>query len=312
MFADNNVVLCRNPTVEICGCEIFSCTCAAKFRRDQLLSIHHAKHYEHYKATNTTRQTTSNKDHTASETHSIIRDLTSTIVASSADSMLKVLQHHSPSKKVSGTPAPSSYNYVVPKTTGAECDNQYDPRELQVAIERSLGVTALSLAKNTEVAGSVPLKNELREALGGNPTTHLVTPNQSVAQNRHWRRFRDGSTAKCPRTSRNNLLNLSDVEDDSKEMMESNLGKMESNLGDQTDAKRKKMQIMKEFLMMYKIEQDEMKKRKIRYCMKCLDDKNKETENEMIQYTFDVYTSELDAFDAQEAAINILEFAEEN
>ena len=67
---------------------------------------------------------------------------------------------------------------------------------------------------------------------------------------------------------------------------------------------------MKEFLLMYKNEKEEIKKKKIKYCMKCLDDNNKEVENEMIDYTFDVYTAELEKFDPKEAAINILEFAE--
>ena len=76
------------------------------------------------------------------------------------------------------------------------------------------------------------------------------------------------------------------------------------------ELKKKKMQIMKEFLLMYKNEKEEIKKKKIKYCMKCLDDNNKEVENEMIDYTFDVYTAELEIFDPKEAAINILEFVE--
>ena len=69
---------------------------------------------------------------------------------------------------------------------------------------------------------------------------------------------------------------------------------------------------MKEFLLMYKNEKEEIKKKKIKYCMKCLDDNNKEVENEMIDYTFDVYTSQLIIFDPKEAAINILEFAKDH
>ena len=51
------------------------------------------------------------------------------------------------------------------------------------------------------------------------------------------------------------------------------------------ELKKKKLQIMKEFLLMYKNEKEEIKKKKIKYCMKCLDDNNKEVENEMIDYT---------------------------
>ena len=183
LFAENFSFLCsRNPTVKICSCNICKCTCAVRFQRDQLQSIHHAKHYELYKGSNSTSKDTTAA---ASASHSIIRDLTSTIVSSSAESMLKVLQHHSPIKKLSGTPTPSPDHHLFPKTTGVECIDHYDPRELQVAIERSMGNTALSLANETEIAGNVPLKNELREALGGVPTTHLVSPNETVSQNRH-------------------------------------------------------------------------------------------------------------------------------
>ena len=298
LFAENFSFLCaRNPTVKISGCNICKCTCAARFRKDQLQSIHHAKHYELYQgSTSTSKDTTA-----ASAIHSIIRDLTSIIVSSSADSMLKVLQHHSTIKKLSGTPTPSPDHRLFPKTTGVECDNHCDPREIQVVIEHSLGVTALSLANETEIAGSVPLKNELREALGGVPTTHLVSPNETVSQYRHWRRYRSaaGSSAKCSRTSRNELLDLcsSDEEDGKKTSL---------NL----ELKKKKMQIMKEFLLMYKNEKEEIKKKRIKYCMNCLNNKNKEVENEMIDYTFDVYTAELKIFDPKEAAIKILEFAE--
>ena len=45
--------------------------------------------------------------------------------------------------------------------------------------------------------------------------------------------------------------------------------------------------------------------------MKALDEKNKEVNNEMINYTFDIYTTELDSFDSMDTALNILEFVEE-
>ena len=45
--------------------------------------------------------------------------------------------------------------------------------------------------------------------------------------------------------------------------------------------------------------------------MKCLDEKKDETSNEMIHFTFDVHTTDLDSFDSSEATNSILEFADE-
>ena len=271
---------------QICNCEICTCTCAARFRRDQIQSIHHAKHYAQYEQKKKEEDTP--KAAVAAASHSIIRDFTSTIVSSSADSMLKVLQHNSPTKKLSGTVSPGLYNGPA----------QYDPSELQLAIERSLGLTGLSLAQNQGMAGNVQLKNELRDAMGGTPSTHLVASNESVSQNRYWRRFR-GKGPKCSRNSRNELYDLCSSEEDEKKKNTTTL------------LRKKKAQIMKKFLKLYKNEEVDSKKQKIKYCMKALDEKNKEVNNEMIDYTFDIYTTELDSFDSMDAALNILEFAED-
>ena len=61
---------------------------------------------------------------------------------------------------------------------------------------------------------------------------------------------------------------------------------------------------------MFKEEKDELKKNKIRYAMKALDDSNVEVNNEMIDFSFQVHTTELDSFDSMDAALNILDFAE--
>ena len=83
----------------------------------------------------------------------------------------------------------------------------YDPRELQVAIERSLGMSVLKMAKDPQVSGNIALKNALRDEMGGIPTTQLLATQEYVGQ--HSQRI--GmilSRAKCSRESRNNLVDL--------------------------------------------------------------------------------------------------------
>ena len=93
--------------------------------------------------------------------HTAIRDMTSTIAAHAQDSILRVLQQNSPVKTMSMS------NQKLAAT-------QFDPREIQLAISQSLGVTALSLANDPMFAGNILLKNDLRSEMGGIPTTHLV------------------------------------------------------------------------------------------------------------------------------------------
>ena len=281
-----------SPNRSGCQCEICNCTCTAKFRRDQLQSIHHAKRYEQYQKQQASKKQEPRASVAAADSHSIIRDLTSTIVSSSTDSMLRVLQNHSPSKKLNGSSYGSSY------VTGDSVSNQqdqYDPRELQLAMERSLGVTAHTLAQNQELSSNIQFKNELRTALGGIPSTHLVAENQTVAQNRNSRRFQN-KNPRCSRTSRNNLYDLTETDDD-KQLKQ--------------DVQRKKIRILKKLFKLLKDENDVDKKNKIKYCIKALDEKNEKVNNDMIDFTFEVYTTELNSFDSMDAAVNILEFGED-
>ena len=74
--------------------------------------------------------------------HTVICDMVTTIAAHAQDSILRVLQQHSPVKKMH----PS--NQKLP-------DTSFDPNEVQLAIERSLEVTALSLANDPILAGNI-------------------------------------------------------------------------------------------------------------------------------------------------------------
>lgn len=78
----------------------------------------------------------------------------------------------------------------------------------------------------------------------------------------------------------------------------------------QRKAKMKKRILLK-MLKLYKDEDDVNQKSKINKTMKCLDEKKYETSNEMIHFTFDVHTTDLDSFDSSEATNSILEFADE-
>ena len=156
----------RSKDSQVCACSICTCKCAVTFRRDQLQSIHHAKDYEEHE--NKKQQKNSSIGPTAE--HSIMRELTSTITSTAADSILKVLQSNSPVKQERLS------NQFMPYSTdlAGSVGGQYDSSEILHAIERSLGVTALSLCNDNHIAGNIQLKNELREGLGGTPTTHLL------------------------------------------------------------------------------------------------------------------------------------------
>ena len=76
------------------------------------------------------------------------------------------------------------------------------------------------------------------------------------------------------------------------------------------DRIKMKKRIMIKLLSMFKDENDSLKKNKIRYAMKALNDYNAEVKNEMIDFTFQVYSTDLESFDSMDAALNILDFAE--
>ena len=217
--------------------------------------------------------------------HTVIRDMTSTIAAHAQDSILRVLQQNSPVKTMSMS------NQKLAAT-------QFDPREIQLAISQSLGVTALSLANDPMFAGNILLKNDLRSEMGGIPTTHLVGMEQNVGQYRSTRAKGEGK-AKCSRASRNGLLNLCSSDE---EMKEKTVSKHEK-------AKRKR-RIIKKLLSWYQDENDSSKRTKIKYAMKALDDNNHSVQNDMINFTFDVYSEELKSFDSMDTAMNILNIAE--
>ena len=73
------------------------------------------------------------------------------------------------------------------------------------------------MAKDPMISGNILLKNELREEMGGTPTTHINATKETVGQYRA--RMRGHSTAKCSRSSRNDLVDLcsSEEEKDEKE-----------------------------------------------------------------------------------------------
>ena len=69
--------------------------------------------------------------------------------------------------------------------------------------------------------------------------------------------------------------------------------------------------VLLKLLSMYKDEKDDIKKKKIKYAMKALDSANDSINHEMIDFTFNVYTTDLESFDSQDCANSIIYFAEE-
>ena len=268
-----------------------NCTCNAKFRRDQLQSIHTAKHYENSVATGA-QATKKNPNlprpsDTVHTQHSVIQEITKSITEHAKDAIIEVIQQGSPIKKL-GWGNQSQESLLEEQVL------------IQRAIERSLGVTALSMAKDPMMAGNILLKNSLREEMGGAPTTTLSPTQETVSQYRSRRQRGHRVGSGCSRTARNNLVDLSFTSDYEEEVKTMKLRKT-----------KMKKRVMIKMLKMYKDEPDKKEKAKIKYAMKAIDEKEENSKNEMIKFTFDVHTTELDSFDSDDAVTNILEFVDD-
>ena len=64
-------------------------------------------------------------------------------------------------------------------------------------------------------------------------------------------------------------------------------------------------------MKMCREEVDTSEKNKIKYTMRALHEKEETKKNEMIKYILDVHTTEMNSFDSNEAAVNVLEFADD-
>ena len=71
-----------------------------------------------------------------------------------------------------------------------------------------------------------------------------------------------------------------------------------------------KKRIVLKLMKMCRDEVESSEKERIKYAMRALHEKEETKNNEMIKYIFDVHTTELNSFDSNEAAVNILEFAD--
>ena len=134
-----------NAAHTICSCPICTCTCDASFRRDQLQSIHNAKQFEIFE------NKPKNLDNTETAVkHTAIHDLTKVITSHAKDAINEVLQRTSP---IRTRMIPSSSS----GWSSTEVVNDFDPREIEAAIERSLGMTALSMHKDVGISGNISL-----------------------------------------------------------------------------------------------------------------------------------------------------------
>ena len=61
----------------------------------------------------------------------------------------------------------------------------------------------------------------------------------------------------------------------------------------------------------YQTEKDDSIKNRIKNAMKALDSDDDTVENEMIDFTFNAYIVDLDTFDSDDCADNILDFADD-
>lgn len=104
----------------------------------------------------------------SSANHSVIREITSAITEHAKDAIVEVIQW-SPLKVAKGS------------------RDLHEPEQLQLqrVIEPSLGVTALSMAKDPMISGNMLLKNELREEMGGAPSTILTSTEETVGHYRN-------------------------------------------------------------------------------------------------------------------------------
>ena len=91
-------------------------------------------------------------------------------------------------------------------------------------------------------------------------------------------------------------------------MLDDNENDTTSSIKDKV--RMKKMIMLIKIVSIFKNEKDEMKKNKIKYAMKALDDSNSEVKNEMIDFTFQVYATEIESFDSMDSPLNILDFTE--
>ena len=72
-----------------------------------------------------------------------------------------------------------------------------------------------------------------------------------------------------------------------------------------------KKAILLSLLNLFKNENDNSKRNTIKYAMKALDENNDTVNNEMIEFTFNAYATEIESFDSMDAALNILDFAKD-
>ena len=257
-------------------------------------SIHTAKCFEEFE-NNKNKKTCTNEQpaQDGSEKHSVIRSITNAITEHAKDAILEVIQKNVPSP----TKAPTS---LTSQWSQDQLAVTKETIELQHMIERSLGVTALSMSKDLMIAGNMGLKNKLRSEMGGCPSTQLLESNDTVSRYRAAQLRRQGSRTKCSRSSRNELIDLQESSDDE--------SKPKNTKG--TKANFKKRVLMK-YLAKYKAEKDDSIKDRIKYAMKALDSDDGTIQNEMIDFTFNVHTTDLDSFDSDDCASNILDFADD-
>ena len=201
-----------------CLCPICKCTCSATFRQDQLQSIHIAKSYEDFQNFKEKSSSTSSAGNASTgSTHTAIGQLTNVITDIAKDSILQVLQQDSPTKRPRG--CCSSANHV--NLYDNDSDDGADNFNVKKTLDCSLGVTSTALARDPMIADNIGLKNQLCQEMGGTPSTVLNSTGQTVA--RYWddNSRSCGHHSRCPRSSRNSLLDL--WSSDSNKMKQSKL-----------------------------------------------------------------------------------------
>ena len=226
-----------------------------------------------------------------SKSHSLIGELTAKINSQASDTIIHVLQHGSPIKKLLQDD-PSSLHKVG------------EQLQLQETLDRSLGVTATKLAHDPSISGNIQLKNELRKEMGGRPSTVLGRSGKTVGQYRECHRMR----RKNSRTYRNELYDLSMDSSDSEDSLGGTIPF--TNLKEE----KLKTRIQKKLLEMLMNSSDELKKRKTRYAMKSLEGMNTNKSSDMVEYIFKMKTADdmITSFNSLEIAEYVVEVVDVN
>ena len=214
---------------------------------------------------------------------SILGGIAKIISDSSTNALLKVIQD---SGGIDST-STSSVNALSNQNT----TNVKHPKKS--IFERSMGVAASGLAQNEMLAGNQILRTQLRKELGGAPTTVLSSSNETVGHHL----IKNGRDNSSSRSYRNNLkddVNFKCAVNDN------NSDKMSN------DRKR----VSKRLLQSFRNCNDNLKKSKIKFCLKKLKVMNNTNDDSMVNTVFELNTADEQSYSSADVAEELINFVD--